>query len=165
MLDVQHSQINKRSIPNLGLFFQGGYGRPGLNFLNNDFTPFYVTGIRLNWDLSLLYATKLDKQNLSINKKLVENQREVFLLNNTIEQTKQYSEIRKMKEMLEQDTRLVQLREDIKRKAEIQLFQGVITSIDYVKIINDWNRAKQSQKIHEIMLLQAKYNLKTIRGN
>ena len=90
---------------------------------------------------------------------------ELFILNNTIEQTKQFSEIRKMEEVLGQDIRLVELRDNIKKTAEIQFFQGIITSTDYIKIVNDTNRAKQSLKIHEIMLLQAKYNLKTISGN
>ena len=40
----QQDKLNKvRIMPRLTAFAQGGYGRPGLNFLNNEFNPFFIS--------------------------------------------------------------------------------------------------------------------------
>ena len=39
-------------MPRLGFFVQGGYGRPGLNVLKNQFDTYYPGGLRLSWALS-----------------------------------------------------------------------------------------------------------------
>ena len=47
-LQVQRAALNTRLMPHLGLFVQGAYGNPGLNMLKNEFTPYYVAGVRLS---------------------------------------------------------------------------------------------------------------------
>ena len=44
-------------IPKANLFFQGGYGRPGLNMFVNDFDWFYITGPKKNTGRSLRLRT------------------------------------------------------------------------------------------------------------
>src|SRR5882757_2571167 len=55
LLSGQYKIIDARNKPKANLFVQGGYGRPGLNFLDNSFSFFYTTGVRFNWSLSGLY--------------------------------------------------------------------------------------------------------------
>lgn len=165
LLTVQDAQINNRYIPDVGLFFQGGYGRPGLNLLSNEFSTFYTTGLRLNWNLSSLYKTNNDRQKLAIQRQLVNTQKETFLLNTEMTQAQQSSEVSKYRDMIAADQKAVILREEIKSIAEVQLLNGLITTIDYIKILNDASRAKQELELHETMLLQAQYNLKTTSGN
>lgn len=165
LLNVQDAQLNTRYIPEVGLFFQGGYGRPALNFLSNDFTPYYITGLKLSWGLSSLYKTRNDRQKLSIQRQLVDTRKETFLLNTAMTQSQQSSEIDKYADMIEADEAAVALREEIKSIAEVQLLNGLITTIDYIKILNDANRAQQELELHETMQLQAQYNLKTTTGN
>lgn len=165
LLTVQDAQLNNRYIPDVGLFFQGGYGRPGLNLLSNDFSTFYITGLRLNWNLSSLYKTRNDRQKLAIQRQLVNTQKETFLLNTEMTQAQQSSDISKYRDMITADEKAVILREEIKSIAEVQLLNGLITTIDYIKILNDASRAKQELELHQTMLLQAQYNLKTTSGN
>jgi outer membrane protein TolC len=56
LLGGQYKLIDSRNKPKASLFFQGGYGKPGLNFLKNEFEFFYTTGVRLNWSLGGLYT-------------------------------------------------------------------------------------------------------------
>lgn len=165
LVDAQVSQLRTRNIPTLGLFVQGGMGRPALNFLSNDFAPYYIAGLKFNWNLSNRYTTKNDRQKFAIQRQLINNQRETFLLNTGITQSQQFLAVTKYKELLSSDQQVVNLREEIKKTAEVQLVNGLITTIDYIKIINDASRAKQQLELHEIMLLQAQYNLKTTTGN
>lgn len=165
LLQVQDAQLNNRYIPEVGLFFQGGYGRPALNFLSNDFSTYYITGLKLNWSLSSLYKTRNDRQKLSIQRQLLDTRKETFLLNTAMTQSQQSAEVNKYADMIAADEAAVALREDIKGIAEVQLLNGLITTIDYIKILNDANRAQQELELHETMQLQAQYNLKTTTGN
>ena len=45
-------------MPRIGAFVQGGYGRPGLNMLEDSFEPYYVAGVRLSWNLGKLYTLR-----------------------------------------------------------------------------------------------------------
>jgi len=48
LFKVQNQLISAKNRPHTSLFVQGGYGRPGLNMLNNQFDWFYIAGVRLN---------------------------------------------------------------------------------------------------------------------
>lgn len=165
LLQEQKYQIDDRYIPNVGLFLQGGYGRPGLNFLSNEFSAYYITGLKVNWNLSKLYTSKNDKQLFDIQLQMIDTQKKTFLLNTKIIQQQQSTEINKYNKMISSDEQAVQLREEIKSIAEVQLVNGMITTIDYIKILNDANRSKQQLELHKIMLLQAQHNLKTTIGH
>ena len=165
LLHVQNAQLKNRYIPEVGLFFQGGYGRPALNFLSNDFTTYYITGLKFNWNLSSLYKSKNDREKLSLQRQMVNTRKETFLLNTEMTQSQQSAEISKYTDMIAADEEAVALREEIKSIAEVQLLNGLITTIDYIKILNDANRSLQELELHETMRLQAQYNLKTTTGN
>src|SRR5687767_13923996 len=81
LFKVQNQLISARNRPRTSLFVQGGYGRPGLNMLKNEFDLFYIAGVRLNWGLGGLYTTKKERELLSVNQRMVNVQKNVFLLN------------------------------------------------------------------------------------
>jgi outer membrane protein TolC len=68
----QFELTSTRNMPRAGLFVQGGYGKPGLNMLKNEFEPYYIGGLRMSWNLSGLYNTKREKQLMDVNTKLVD---------------------------------------------------------------------------------------------
>ena len=59
-LQVQEKALNVRHLPQFGLFVQGAYGNPGLDMLKNEFSPYYMAGVRLSWNFGSLYT--LEKQ-------------------------------------------------------------------------------------------------------
>ena len=61
LLKAQEKQLNTEFLPKLSAFFQGGYGRPTLNILNNQADFYYITGLRLQWNLSPLYIISKTK--------------------------------------------------------------------------------------------------------
>lgn len=164
-LDLQQDQINNRIIPNLGLFLQGGYGRPALNFLQNEFQGYYIGGLRFNWNLSSLYNSKNDKQLISLGQQKIQNQKEVFLLNTAINLKQTSAEAQKYATLISSDEELIRLRESIKTTAEAQLENGLITALDYINYLNAENNARQGLATHRIQLLMTQYNQKTLTGN
>ena len=162
---LQEKLLSNSLLPNLGLFVQGGYGRPALNFLSNDFDFYYLGGIKFNWNISSLYGYKNSKKILTLSSNKIETQKEAFLLNTNLTQTQQSAEISKYQSLIQSDIEIIKIREEVLATANVQLSNGLITTLDYVKFLNDVNKARQVYLLHETQLLLAQFNLKTTTGN
>lgn len=164
LLFTQSQMIDNRNKPKASLFAQAGYGRPGLNMLKNEFAFFYIGGLRLNWSLSNFYTHKKEKQILGINQSMIELQKESFLLQTKAQLKQQSAEILKIKQLLQSDQEIITLRERIKEAAKAQLDNQVITANDYLREVNAADLARQNWITHQLQLLQAELNYKTISG-
>ncbi|HEV8282749.1 MAG TPA: TolC family protein [Chitinophagaceae bacterium] len=164
LIEQQNKLITARNLPKASLFAQGGYGRPALNLLKNDFDWFYIAGVRLNWPLGGLYTIKKEKQLNEVNKKMVDVQRETFLLNTNTQLKQQQSEIEKINQLIETDKGIIDLRLQVKDAARAQLQNGVITANDYLREVNAEDQARQALITHQLQLLQAQINYQTTLG-
>lgn len=164
LLESQNSIIKARNLPKTSLFFQGGYGRPGLNMLENKFSPYYITGVRFNWAFGGLYTAKKEKQLIDVNKKIISVQQDVFLLNTSTQLKQQQSEIDKINQLIAKDNEIIELRVKVKEAANAQLENGVITANDYLREVNAEDQARQTLIVHQIQLLQAQINYQTTKG-
>ena len=163
--EAQDKLINAKTLPRFSLFVQGGYGRPALNMLDDDFNLYYLGGVRLNWNLTSFYTYKREKQLLSLSQSSLEVQKETFLFNTNLALKQQTAEITKLEELIETDKSLIRLREHIKISAQNQLEHGTATTNDYLTYINAEDQAKQQLILHEIQLLLAQYSFRTTSGN
>lgn len=165
LFKVQNQLISAKNRPKLNLFVQGGYGRPGLNMLKNEFDLFYIAGARLNWGLGNLYTTKKERELLQVNQKLVDVQKDLFMLNTNTMLKQQEAEVSKLSQLIQSDEQIIGVRGQVKEAALAQLTNGVITTNDYLKDVNAEDQAKQSLLTHQVQLLQAQINYRTISGN
>jgi outer membrane protein TolC len=164
-LFAAQQQLNyTKVLPRFGFFVQGGYGRPGLNVLKNEFATYYIGGFRLNWNLAGFYNTKRDKEQLNINLQGVEVQRDAFLFNTKLTMRQQHSDIAKLNDLITVDQQIIELREKIKNTAKAQLDNGVITANDYLRELNAEDQAKQNLSLHQIQLLMTEYNYLATTG-
>lgn len=163
---IQDKLIRTRNLPKLNLFFQGGMGQPSpVNLFSNSLSAYYLTGLRLNWNLSGFYTYGKEKKLNELNRQIVDSQKETFLLNTNFSMQQQNGEIQKLNSLLQTDEEIVALRTSVKNTATIQLENGVISTNDYLKEINAEDQARQNRAIHSIQLLQAQYNYQNISGN
>ncbi len=156
---------NRKILPRLSLFGSGAYGRPGYNFLNQDFRFYGLAGLNLKWDISSIYTITFEKKNLMINKKMVEEQKELFQLNLNTAMLQQNGEIDKLKQVIEIDKSIVEKRKSISKSTSGQLDNGLITSSDYLTELNAEKQAVLNQLIHEIQLGIAIRNFNVTIGN
>jgi outer membrane protein TolC len=164
LLNSQNKLIDAKNLPKASLFAQGGYGRPGLNLLKNDFDFYYVTGVRFNWSFGGLYTQKREKRLVDVNKKIVDIQKETFLLNTNTALQQQRSEVEKFQKLVATDQQIIDLRVKVKDAAKAQLENGVITANDYLREVNAEDQARQSLILHQTQLLQAQINYQTLLG-
>lgn len=165
VFDMENKKLNSSYLPKVNAFFQGAYGRPTLNIVENKFGPWFVTGIRFNWNLGSLYTLQNNRKNIEINKQLVDSDKETFLLTTKLNLVQQNEQVSKYNKLLLQDNQVIELRSSITESANAQLQNGVITVYEYIQKVNAEYAAKQTKSLHEIQLLQSKYNQKFITGN
>ena len=165
LIDQQSDLSLAKILPKASLFLQGGYGKPTLNMLKNNFDWYYVTGARLTWQLSNLYTYGNESEVNELNKKSVEAQKETFLLNTKITTQQFINEIEKLNELVKVDEEIISMRTSIKNSAQSQFENGIITSNDYLRELNAEDQAKQNLAMHTIQLLLAQQNYKLAIGN
>jgi hypothetical protein len=165
MLNIQSDLISAKNLPHLGFFFQGGYGRPALNMLNGEFDGYYLTGLRLNWNLTGYYTMKKEKQIISINQELIDTQKETFEFNTNMLIAQQNAETVRIAQLIEKDLEIIELHEEILATAKIQLANGTITSTTYVSSLNAMDQARSTKALHEVQLLMAQQKIRLTTGN
>jgi len=163
-ITTQKRLISAKNIPRTSLFVQGGYGRPGLNLLDNNFDFYYIGGVRLNWSLNGFYTSRKEKQIADINKRIVDIQKDVFLLNTNASLKTQQSEIDKLQQLVTSDNDIIELRKSVKEAAQAQLDNGVISVNDFLQQVNAEDQARQALITHQIQLIQAQINYQNILG-
>ncbi|WP_311568973.1 TolC family protein [Prevotella pallens] len=162
--ETQEKALNTRLHPTLALFAQGYYGYPGMNMFNDMIDHKWrlngIVGVKLSWNVGALYTRKNDKARLRLQRELIENERKVFLFNNSMEQIRQNSNINRFKTMMQTDKEIIALRTNVRKAAESKLLHGIIDVNSLLREINNENAAKVQWAIHEIDMLKEMYNLK-----
>jgi outer membrane protein TolC len=164
LFDSQKNFIKSGYMPKLGLFLQGGVGRPALNMLSNGFDPFYIGGVRLTWNFGSLYTQKNDFRKIEVNKNLVNTQRELFLYNISLMENRENRDIQRIQDLMKDDEEIISLRENIRKAAEAKVANGTMTVTDLLQEISREDIAHQTKATHEIDLLIAVYRLRNTRG-
>ncbi len=164
LLNTKEKNLQASYMPELSAFVQGGYGRPNLNMLNDDFNFYYIAGIRLKWNIHSLYTNKNDKHLIETSRNINQMNKENFLFNNNVQSVQQQSSIITLEKQMEDDQQIIDLRSSIRKSAELRVENGTMSVSDLLTEINNENIAKQNQKIHRIELLKKQYELKTTLG-
>jgi outer membrane protein TolC len=162
--DETLNYLDVKKTPKLSLFAQGGYGKPGLNMLLNEFDFFYIGGVRLSWNLSGFYNIGRDRQVNALNKQVLSLQQEQFMQNIRAEMKKYEADIAKYGELVKTDDEIIVLRSQVKQAAAAQLENGVITSSDYIREVNAEEQARLNQAMHRLQMLQAIVDHNTTTG-
>lgn len=156
--------VNTRIIPKFSAFGQAGFGRPGLNMLDNSFQPFYMVGLSLSWNPINWNSNDNELQIYKINENIIDLQKETFEKNLKVSLEKYKSEIDKYENLLKKDDDIISLRNKIIATLYSQLQNGTITSTVYLTELNNKSQSQIMLETHKIQLLQAKINYLTAKG-
>ena len=163
-LILEDKLIEIKNMPRFSLFFQGGTGRPALNMLSNDLQPYFMTGIRLNWNIAGYYTYKNERNILKIKHQQLDLQEELFLFNTRNSLMQKDQELNKLRELMAQDLEIVNLRGNVKKITQNQLQYGTVTAHDYLQSVNAEYQARQNLFLREIQLLMMQYSFQHTAG-
>ena len=150
--------------PKFFAFSQAGYGKPGLNMLNEEFDTYYLIGLGLRWSFFDWGDTKRKARILYSQKEIIDTKIETFEKNLNISLENEIANIRKYEKSVELDKQIVQLRTEVKESSFSRLENGVITSTDFLTELNAETKAKLQLETHIILLQQSVFNYLTLKG-
>ncbi len=162
---AQEQLTKAKLLPRLNAIATLGYGRPGLNFLSNDFQPYGIFGLNLRWNLAAFYTSDDERTQLQLQRMQIDARREQFLLQNEVSKQHYIQELLRLIQALDKDETIVELRESIAATAAVQLENGVITSSEYLIEMGNASAARLHAALHEVQLLQAQWQLALFEGN
>ena len=155
-LTLKENMVTTKWNPKIFAYGQAGYGRPGLNMLDDSFRPWWLFGAKLTWTPWNWNQNKIEKQVLAIQNDILKTQQETFDKNLKISSEKDISEVLKLTELISQDDQIITLRSKITTAASSQLDNGVITASDYLSRLNEETQSRLNMEIHKIQLIKAK---------
>ncbi|MCH5226394.1 MAG: TolC family protein [Muribaculaceae bacterium] len=156
--------INASLMPKIGLFAQAYYGYPGFDYfksmMSRDLSFNILAGVKASWSIDAFYNKKnrLNKIELDLNN--IEIEREIFLFNSNLQTEKDLEAIKGLKKVMEDDSQIIELRQNVRKAAESQLRNGIIDATALLSKITDENIARLTAKLHEIQYIQQIHNLK-----
>lgn len=163
-IEADRTAVKSMLMPRFSMFAQGLYGYPGLNMFEDmmeyRWRPNFYVGVRFQWNISAFYTKRNTERRLDASVRQVELQRETFLYGNRLEQIRLNADIEQMREILEDDDRLISVRTSIREASESQLQNGTLLISDLLRDINDEHRARIDKSIHELEYLKKLYEMK-----
>ena len=161
LLELQLKKLDVDLLPKIGFIADAYYGYPGRNIFKSltDHNPSFnaMLGIRLKFDLHLLYTRKNDKALINQQMQALDIQKDMLDFKTKLSNTGASQEILVLRQTLEDDSEILQLRTDVRKAAEERLEGGVIDASDLLQKINEESDASLQKSIHQIELLQALY--------
>ena len=164
-LEKQSELLSKSRSPKLFGFGQVGYGRPGLNMLNDKFDTYYLVGVGLSWNAFDWKNTSRQKQVLQFQQQLIVRQEETFSQNMNLLLTAQSEQINRLENLLETDTRMVLLRSEIVQTSASKFENEAITISEYIQDVQAETIAKLNIELHRVQLNEEKEKYNLIKGN
>ncbi|HEY3372585.1 MAG TPA: TolC family protein [Prolixibacteraceae bacterium] len=164
LLNVQSEILKKQRNPKLFGFGQAGYGKPGLNMLNNEFDTYYLVGLGFNWNVLDWKNTSRQRQVLKLQQEIVQTKQESFVRNIDLASDQQNKQIDQLSRLLKTDSELIQIRERITKASASKLENGAINTADYIQDLNAEITARLTLETHKIQLKEAQIKLENIRG-
>lgn len=163
-LAAQELSVKSATRPRFGVFAQGYYGYPGLNYfagmILTDWTWNALIGVKMSWNFGAYYTKKNRLSNLRVVQQQLDIQRDVFLFNTDLQVAEEQGNISRLRRALADDDRIVALRRSVREAAESKLRNGVIDTNDLLRKITDEASARSARSLREVELLKAICELK-----
>jgi outer membrane protein TolC len=164
ILEQQKELVRTKKVPSLAAFGTAAYGRPGLNFLNDDCHDYYMAGLRVRWNVWDFLNADREQQILKIEQEKIDQDQRAFERQLDAALDRISERIASIKENMKRDQEIIELRQQVVKESASQLENGVITATEYVTELTRANQARLSLYINKVRLSQAKAEYLTALG-
>ncbi|MDC0584550.1 TolC family protein [Bacteroidales bacterium] len=138
-----------------------GYGKPGLNMLNNKADNYYIVGINCKLPLWNWQKNKREQEVLKLQANIIVHQQTTFDRSIRIQKINLQNNFEILKHRILADKALIGKQNNILELFDVQLKNGTITANDYLSQLNKVTQATISLSSHQIQLKKiiVEYNL------
>ena len=163
-LDYHKELAQTKKWPSLSAFGTGAYGRPGFNVFEDDLHPYYIVGLRLQWNFWEAQNAPTQKRVYNLQKKNISEKEHAFERQLRSSLSKIREQIGALEEQLRRDREIVDLREKVVAEKSSQMKNGTATATEYITELSKTTQAKLSMMMRQIQLEQAKIEYQTTLG-
>ncbi|NEW84760.1 MAG: TolC family protein [Mariniphaga sp.] len=163
-LDKSVQVLTNSRKPFVYAFGQAGYGRPGLNMLDNNFADWYMVGAGLSWNIWDWHKSSRERSTVKLQKDIIETNLDNFSRSVKMSLSQEENNILKLKNLINSDEQLVSIKDQITKRSAVALENGAITSADYIRDLNAALQAQANLETRKVQLVQASVNYQTIKG-
>ena len=163
-LQQQRDAAVAQTQPKVAAFGRLGYGRPGLNFIRDEFDTYGIGGIRLQWNAWSWGTPTRESEIARLQSDIVTAEEEAFA--RTLEQatTTDVATIERLERTLTSDSQIISLREAVEQAARARLQESVMTAAEYVSRQTELLQARFARTSHEVELAHARARLLVTLG-
>lgn len=165
MLDIQSRKIEKSRMPQMFAFAQMGYGRPGLNFLSDQWDTYFIGGISVDWEIWDYGRAKKLKNQIRLQQEIIDNNEMDFNLQLQTRILDLNNSISAVNKLIVKDVELVENSAKVTESSKMRLAQGVVTSSEFIQDLNKEKLYRYNLELHKIQLVKAQLNMKSLTGN
>lgn len=162
--EAKKASVAASTMPRISLFAQAYYGYPGFDYfesmMGRDPSVNLLAGVKVSWNLGAFYHKKNENRKLRLASDNIAVERDVFLFNTNLKTRSQLNRIDELRAVMQENKRIVELRERVRKAAESQLDNGVIDATDLLAKLTEEKQARLTASYHEIQLLQGVCRLK-----
>ena len=161
---AQQEVTGVQSQPKVTAFGRIGFGRPALDFIQNEWEAYGVGGVRLQWNAWNWGTTGREREAQQLQSEITSSEEAAFARSIAAGVEGDLATIEHLTRALATDQRIIDLRADVERTARVRLQEGVLTSSDYLARDTELLQARIAQATHQVELAQARARVLTTIG-
>jgi outer membrane protein TolC len=150
--------------PRLSAYARVGYGRPGLNFISDQFESYGIAGVQVQWKVWSWGATNRERQDLALQQQIVAADEAAFTKGLGRSTEADLAAVDRLTVALALDDRIIALREEIERSTQARFQERVVTAAEYLDRTTELLQARFARAGHRVELAQAGATFLTTLG-
>ena len=150
--------------PRVSAFARVGYGRPGLNFINDQFESYGLAGVQVQWKAWNWGVTNREREALALQQQIVAADEAAFTKGLGRSTEGDLATIDRLTIALALDDRIIALREEIERSMQARFQERVVTAAEYLERSTELLQARFARAGHRVELAQASAKFLTTLG-
>jgi outer membrane protein TolC len=164
LLDRQRAARAAQDKPRVSAFARAGYGKPGLNPLNNTFDSYWLAGVQAQWTPWNWGTTDREREVLEIQQQIVTADEQAFREALRRATRQDLETMQRLERELASDDEIIALRETVLTEARARFSEAVITSAEFIDRQTDVLSARVTRSLHRVELAQARARFLTTLG-
>ncbi|MGH9330765.1 MAG: TolC family protein, partial [Vicinamibacterales bacterium] len=163
-LDRQRGAAAAQERPRVSAFGRLGYGKPGLNFILDEFDTYWLAGVQVQWTPWTWGTAARERETLALQQRIVEADEAAFTQGVERAVQSDLADLDRLDGALAMDDRIVSLRESVDRETRLRFDERVATVAEYLDRSNELLEAQLARARHRVERAQARARFLTMVG-
>ena len=164
LLKRQEESRAAQDRPRVSAYGRAGYGRPGLNPLNDRFDSYWLAGVQLQWAPWSWGSSDRDQEVLALQRQQIEQDEAAFAEQLRRGVAQDLATIDRLEAALPLDDEIIVLRERIAEETRARYAESTVTSAEYLERQTELLAARIARALHHVELAHARARFLTTLG-